>query len=222
VSAAQGSVAGDALLVPEGSPLASVPDLRGKTIAVAKGSPAHAQILLNFRKAGLSTKDVKISFLQPADAYSAFIQHRVDAWAVWDPYTAQARLEAHARVLAEGTGIADGYTFQVAGNAALADAGKNAAIRDFVVRIAKAERWSDAHREQWAQAWSAETGLAPQVTLAATQSGPDLSVPPDDAVIRSEQELADAFTEDKVLPGKIDFARFADRRYAADLATARG
>lgn len=222
VSAAQGSVAGDALLVPADSPVRSVPELRGRTVGVAKGSSAHAQLLLNLKKAGLSTKDLKISFLQPAEAYGAFNQHRIDAWAVWDPYTAQARLEANARVLADGTGTANGYTFQVAGNAALGDAGRDAAIRDYVVRIARAQRWSDAHREQWAQAWSAETGLAPQVTLAATQQGPDLPVPLDDVVVRSEQELADAFTDDKDLPGKVGFSRFVDRRYAADLATARG
>ena len=32
----------------------------------------------------------KLVFLQPADALSAFTQHQADAWAIWDPYTAQA------------------------------------------------------------------------------------------------------------------------------------
>ncbi|GAA4666295.1 MULTISPECIES: ABC transporter substrate-binding protein [Amycolatopsis] len=222
VSAAKGNVVSDTVLVPADSPLKTVADLRGKTIGVAKGSSAHGQILLTLRKAGLSTKDVKLSFLQPADAYGAFTQHRIDAWAVWDPYTSQAQLEAHARVLADGAGTANGYSFQVAGRAALADAGKNAAIRDYVVRIAKAERWSDTRREQWAQAWAADTGLSPDVALASTAKGPDLPVALDDAVVASEQELADAFTADKVLPGRVDFARFVDRRYATDLAAARG
>jgi sulfonate transport system substrate-binding protein len=222
VSAAQGGVAGDALLVPPDSTLRSVADLKGKTIGVAQGSSAHGQILLNLRKAGMTTKDVKLSFLQPSDAYSAFTQHRIDAWAVWDPYTAQAKQETGARVLVDGTGTANGYSFQVASNKALSDAGKNAAIRDYVVRVAKAERWSDAHREQWAQGWAADTGLAPQVTLASVDNGPDLPVPLDDKVEASEQQLADAFSDDKQLPGKIDFARFVDDRYAADLAQARG
>ncbi|GHF52978.1 sulfonate transport system substrate-binding protein [Amycolatopsis bartoniae] len=222
VSAAKGNVVSDTVLVPADSPLKTVADLRGKTIGVAKGSSAHGQILLTLRRAGMSTKDVKLSFLQPADAYGAFTQHRIDAWAVWDPYTSQAQLEAHARVLADGTGTANGYSFQVAGRAALSDAGKNAAIRDYVVRIAKAERWSDAHRDQWAQAWAADTGLAPDVARAATSKGPDLPVELDDTVVASEQELSDAFTNDKVLPGKVDFAKFVDRRYAADLAAARG
>ncbi|GAB3582419.1 ABC transporter substrate-binding protein [Amycolatopsis endophytica] len=222
VSAARGDVRGDALLVPPDSTAQTINDLKGKTIGVAKGSSAHGQILLNLRKVGLSTKDVELSFLQPADAYGAFTQHRIDAWAVWDPYTAQAKLEAGARTLVDGTGIANGYTFQVAGHSALSDAGKNAAIRDFVTRIAKAQRWADTHRDDWGLAWAADTGLAPEVALAAARNGPDVPVALDDAVIASEQELADAFTDEKVLPGKVDFAEFTDTRYAADLASARG
>src|SRR6266498_3285616 len=139
VASSQGSVKGDAIVVPADSPLRKVEDLRGKSIGVAKCSSAHGQVLLNLRKAGLSTKDVKLSFLQPADAYGAFRQKQIDAWAVWDPYTAQARLEANARVLADGSGTANGYTFLVAGTTSLADAGINTAIRDFVTRHAKAD-----------------------------------------------------------------------------------
>jgi sulfonate transport system substrate-binding protein len=217
VAGSQGNVKSDVILVPKDSPVRSVKDLRGRTIGVAKGSSAHGQVLYNLRKNGLSTKDVKLSFLQPADAYGAFNQHQIDAWAVWDPYTSQALLQSDARVLVDGSGTANGYTFQVAGTQALSDAGVNTAIRDYVVRHAKAERWADTHREGWAQAWAKETGLSMAVARAAVEAGPDLPVPLDDKVVRSEQDLADAFTEDGVLPGKVDFAKFVDRRFAADL-----
>jgi sulfonate transport system substrate-binding protein len=42
-------------------------------------------------------------------------------------------------------------------------------------------------------------------------------VPLDDTVIRSEQDLADAFTKDGVLPGAVDFGSFVDRRYRNDI-----
>lgn len=222
VSSSQGSVKGDAILVPEDSPLRTVADLRGRTIGVAKGSSAHGQILLNLRRSGLSTQDVKVSYLQPADAYGAFKQKRIDAWAVWDPYTSQAVLEADARVLADGTGFANGYTFIAAGTEALADAGLNSAIRDYVTRHAKAELWADGHRDEWAAVWAKETGLDLAVARAAVAAGPDRPVPLDDTVIVSEQELADAFTDGRVLPGRVDFAAFVDRRYAADLDKIRG
>lgn len=221
VSSGKGNVESDVLLVPADSPARTIEDLRGKNIAVAKGSSAHGQILLNLKKTGLSPKDVKLNFLQPSDAYAAFTQKQVDAWAIWDPYTSQALLETGARILVDGKGVANGYTFQVAGQAALADAGKNAAIKDYVTRIAKAQKWSDAHRPEWAKAWAAETGLPLEVTTKATDRGPDLPVALDDAVIASEQELADVFTDDKILPSKVDFASFVDKRYAADLGSVR-
>lgn len=218
VSSSHGNVASDAILVPPDSPLKTVKELKGKTIAVSKGSSAHGQVLYNLRKAGLSTKDVTLSFLQPADAYGAFKQHQVDAWAVWDPYTSQAKLEAGARVLADGRGTANGYTFIVGGTQALSDAGTNSAVRDYVLRHAKAERWADTHREEWAQAWAKETGLSIEVSRSVVKAGPDLPVPLDDEVVKSEQDLADAFTEDGVLPGRVDFAKFVDRRYADDIS----
>ncbi|GAB1515910.1 ABC transporter substrate-binding protein [Actinophytocola sp. KF-1] len=217
VASSQGNVTSDAILVLPDSPIRSVEDLKGKTIGVAKGSSAHGQVLYNLRANGLSTKDVTLSFLQPADAYGAFNQGQIDAWAVWDPYTSQARIESGARVIVDGSRTANGYSFLVAGTGALSDAGVNSALRDYVVRHAKAERWAGTHREEWAQAWAKETGLSIEVARATVDAGPDLPVPLDDAVVRSEQDLADAFTEDGVLPGKVDFGQFVDRRFAGDI-----
>ncbi|TQM82153.1 sulfonate transport system substrate-binding protein [Saccharothrix saharensis] len=218
VYSAKGNVESDALLVPADSALRAVPDLEGRSIAVAKGSSAHGQVLLTLAAAGLTTRDVTLNFLQPSDAYSAFTQKRVDAWAVWDPYTAQAQQEAGARVLTDGRGKSNGYTFQVAGRAALDSPGKSAAVGEFVKRIGQAQRWADTHREEWARVWAAETGLKLEVARAAVERGGDLPVPLDDAVIASEQELADAFTADGALPGKVDFRKFVDTRFQGELS----
>ena len=66
------------------------PTCGARRIAVGKGSSAHGHILGQLDKAGLTPADVKLVFLQPADALSAFTQRQADAWAIWDPYTAQA------------------------------------------------------------------------------------------------------------------------------------
>ncbi|GLY48488.1 ABC transporter substrate-binding protein [Lentzea sp. NBRC 102530] len=218
VGASKGQVEADAILVPENSPLRAVTDLKGKNIAVAKGSSAHGQVLLTLREAGLTTKDVTLNFLQPADAYGAFTQGKVDAWAVWDPYTAQAQQEAKARVLTTGEGKSNGYGFQVAGRKALDDKGKNPAIKEYLIRYYKAQKWADTHREEWAKAWAAETGLKYEVALAAVNRNGDQNVKIDDTLLKSQQELADAFTEDKTLPGKVDFAKFVDTRFQGDLS----
>ncbi|MDT8912600.1 ABC transporter substrate-binding protein [Amycolatopsis sp. PS_44_ISF1] len=221
VSVAKSDVEREAVLVPPDSPLREVKALKGKTIAVAKGSSAHGQLLNTLKNAGLTTKDVKLSFLQPSEAYAAFTQHRVDAWAIWDPYTAQAQLDAHARVLADGRGSSNGLAFETASTAALADPGRNAAIKDFVTRVVEAQLWSGRHHDEWAKTWAAETGLSLAVAQKAVAAGRDRPVPLDESVIASEQQLADAFAEDGTLPGKVDFGAFADRRYALEIEAAR-
>jgi len=62
VSVSRSNVEREAVLVPPDSPLRDVASLKGKTIGVAKGSSAHGQLLNTLHNAGLSTKDVKLSF----------------------------------------------------------------------------------------------------------------------------------------------------------------
>ncbi|GAB3686269.1 ABC transporter substrate-binding protein [Saccharopolyspora tripterygii] len=221
VAASQGNVESDALVVLPNSPLRSRDQLRGRKIAVSKGSSAHGQILQTLAAVGLTPDDVELVFLQPADALGAFKQGAVDAWAIWDPYFAQIQIESGARSIADGRGGgANGYSFQVAGTSALADAKRNSAIADYLTRLARANRFADANREKRAQAWSQDTGLAIEVTRKATELGPDLPVALDDKVIRSEQELADTFVAAKEIPRRFSFAEFVDNRFATQLATA--
>ncbi|MCD2186732.1 ABC transporter substrate-binding protein [Actinomycetospora soli] len=216
VAAAQGNVVSDAILAPRDSPLRRVEDLRDKRIAVGKGTSAHGQLLLSLRAAGMTIDDVDTTFLQPADAYGAFKQGQIDAWAVWDPYTAQAQLETGARVLVDGTGTANGYSFQVAGNQTLADPRTQAALGDYLRRVDAAMRFCDANRPERAQSWSAETKLPLAVTTTATDRGPDLPVPMDEKLVASQQDLADAFSDAGVIPGRVRFADVIDRRYESE------
>ncbi len=164
---------------------------------------------------------MELVILQPADALGAFNGGEVDAWAIWDPYFAQVQLETGAEVLTDGTGVSNGLDFQVAGDAALADAAKNTALADYVVRVAKAQIFSDTHRPERAQAWAEDTGLPIEVTRRATDAGPNLPIPLDDSVIRSSQELADAFVQAKEIPRQFEFAEYVDTRFEQRLAEVR-
>ncbi|HEX9337349.1 MAG TPA: ABC transporter substrate-binding protein [Pseudonocardiaceae bacterium] len=235
VAAAQGPVAGDTILVPKNSPIHTLADLRGRTIAVAKGSSAHGHLLLALKKAGLTQSDATISYLQPADAYAAFSQRQVDAWAIWDPYTSQALQLTGARILVDGTGtiggakpgtsaptngsaLSNGYEFQVASRAALAGAGTNSAIRDYLLRLAKASTWASSHLSAWAAVWARQTGLAAGVADAAVVNTTRRPVPLTAALVTSEQNLADSFVAAKVLPTEFTFADYVDHRFDADIA----
>lgn len=90
---------GAAILVPKDSPIKAVADLKGKRVAVAKGSSSHAVTVRALAHAGLSPRDIQEVYLAPADATAAFNGGRVDAWTVWDPYYAIAEQRYNARVL---------------------------------------------------------------------------------------------------------------------------
>jgi sulfonate transport system substrate-binding protein len=199
---------GDAIVVPKDSDITSVADLKGKRVGVAEGSSANYNLLAQLEKAGLSYGDVEVQNLQPADALAAFSSGHLDAWAIWEPFTSQAELESDARVITTGKGVVNGYVFQVASNAALDDPATKAALEDYVARIARAQVWSRTHKEDWAKVWSEETGLSEDITLAATKKRDIELVPIDQDVIDSEQDMADAFAENDLLPGTFDVTPF--------------
>ncbi|MFJ9848479.1 ABC transporter substrate-binding protein [Streptomyces sp. NPDC101150] len=219
IAGTHSSSAGEAILVKKGSPLKRPADLKGRSIAVAQGSSANYQLVASLKRAGLSPKDVRLSYLQPADALAAFSRGKVDAWAVWDPYTSQALDQADARVLTTGQGVVNGLSFQVAAPAALADKKKAAVLKDYVDRLRRAQNWVFKHPGAWAKAWAKETGLPEKVALAAVKRtrGTGVSVAVDKAAVASEQGIVDSFAQLKLIPRTFDFRSFVDTRFNGEL-----
>ncbi|MEV0642576.1 ABC transporter substrate-binding protein [Streptomyces sp. NPDC050619] len=219
VAAWHGTSKGDAILVPKSSKLSKPQDLKGKSVAVAQGSSAHYQLVASLEAAGLSLRDVKVKYLQPADALAAFTSGSVDAWAVWDPYTSQILKAEQGRVLTTGEGVTNGLTFQVAAPGALKDAKKSAAVKDYLERLRRAYRWVYDHEEEWAKVWAKDTGLPEDVALASVKRtyATRIAVAVDKPLVASEQRIADAFTALKLIPRKVDFADFTDTRFNGDL-----
>lgn len=217
VSTYDGGGVGDQILVHDDAPLRTVADLRGKSIALAKGSSAHGNGLVQRDRAGLTPADVKLVFLQPADALTAFTQRRVDAWAAWDAYTAQTEKEVPVRSIASATGVTNGAGFGVASDEALSDPRRNTALGDLLVRYAKAVRWAKDNPDDWAAKYATEVSLPPDV--AALAQGRSLRLPADlsDDLVASEQEMTDLFAESGQIAGAPRFADFVDRRFSERL-----
>jgi sulfonate transport system substrate-binding protein len=214
VSAYDGGGNGDQILVHADSPIRSIADLRGKSVAVGKGSSAHGHILAQLKKAGLAPSDVKLVFLQPADALSAFRARQADAWAIWDPYTAQAAAQLPVRSIGQARDVTNGNWFGIASDAALADPKRNTALADLLVRFEKAVRWAKDHPQQWAQSYAEAVGL--DVKVAEVVQGRSLRLPTelDDEIIASEQKIADLFAESgQIASPAPKFADWVDRRY---------
>src|SRR5579872_3551699 len=87
-----------ALVTTKDSKIASVTDLKGKRVAVTRGTDPHIFLVRALLEAGLSEKDITPVLLQHADGKTALIRGDVDAWAGLDPMMAQAEIEDGARL----------------------------------------------------------------------------------------------------------------------------
>lgn len=194
----------EAIVVPKNSPLKSVADLKGKKIALNRGSNVHYLLVKLLEKAGLQYKDVQVAYLAPSDARAAFERGSLDAWVIWDPFLAAAEHQLGARILADGTGVVSNYQFFVASRSY---ARQNPKIVDIVVEeLDKTDQWSSKNLAQVVSVLSQQTGLEPAVVqLAAKRYSYGVArVTP--SVIAEQQKIADTFTELKLIPRKLNVA----------------
>jgi len=190
-----------AVLVRRDGPIAGIADLRGQRVAVTKGSSAHYQLVRTLRSAGLTLSDIRPVYLQPSDAAAAFRAGSVAAWTIWDPFYAIAERDPGARVLTDGS-IAPSNSFFLARR----DYAEHfPAVIVSVLRAANgAAAWSDAHQEDLARIMADVTGVDVDAQRVAAARGTYRVAFLDDAVIRTQQGVADTFHALGVIPAAID------------------
>jgi sulfonate transport system substrate-binding protein len=87
-----------ALVTRKDSAITKVADLKGKRVAVTRGTDPHIFLVRALLDAGLSEKDITPVLLQHPDGKTALIRGDVDAWAGLDPMMAQAEVEDGAKL----------------------------------------------------------------------------------------------------------------------------
>ena len=187
-----------AVLVPKGSPIHAVADLKGKTIATTRGSIGHYLILRVLDTTGLKPSDVRITFLSPGDSKAAFGSGAIDAWSTWSPYVPTA-LGDGARILADGTTYYSGTAFDVANVEAARS--KQAALTDFLQREAKAYAWARAHPRDYAKVLAHETGLPDNIAYYHVTHQTLTRVPIDAALKAEEKNVVANFRKAGALSG---------------------
>jgi sulfonate transport system substrate-binding protein len=87
-----------ALVTRKDTAINKIEDLKGKRVAVTRGTDPHIFLVRALRSVGLSEKDIVPVLLQHPDGKTALIRGDVDAWAGLDPMMAQAQVEDGARL----------------------------------------------------------------------------------------------------------------------------
>ena len=166
VAIGQQSLDGVAILVRKDSSIKTIADIRGKRVAIWKGSWSQQLLFSALDKAGVPRDAVDIRYLSALDASHALDGGAVDVIATWEPYVTQQERQG-ARVLTTAKGLIPAQSFVVA-NAHSLEA-KHAAIDDFLQRLRKAREWSvssPAHTEAYADAWAERTRANREIARA--------------------------------------------------------
>ena len=189
-----------AIIVPPDSPIHSVADLKGKRVAVQKGSGCNFLLLAALSKAGLTINDIQVRYLEAPDGLAAFRGGNVDAWVIWDPFLAAQQREAHVRVIADGTGGVAQYNRFYTATTAFADKHPDV-LRVVFDELNVTGRWVKAHPEEAAQILGPLWGdiPAPTVELANSRRSYDI-VPVSRDRLGEQQRIADTYLSAGMIP----------------------
>ncbi|HEY9104194.1 sulfonate ABC transporter substrate-binding protein [Chitinimonas sp.] len=191
----------EAIVVPKGSPILKVADLKGKKVVLNKGSNVHYLLVKALEKAGLQYGDIQTVFLPPADARAAFERGAVDAWVIWDPFLAAAEKQLGARVLADGRGIVANHQFFLAARPYAAK--RPDVVKAVLDELDKTDAWSKQNSKEASAVLAKQIGLDQDIVELATSRYSFGVSAITEQIAAEQQKIADVFHTLKLIPKPI-------------------
>ena len=192
---------GEAILLPKDSPIRSLNDLKGKKIALNKGSNVHYLLVRALESVGLKYSDIQPIYLPPSDARAAFERGSVDAWVIWDPFQAAAEEQLQARTLRDGQGLVSNHQFYLAARRFAENHPK--VITTLLDEIRDIGQWVEGNVDEATAQVAPLLGLSSEITRKAVIRQGYGAKPIDAAVVREQQKIADTFADLKLIPKRL-------------------
>ena len=192
---------GEGLLVKNDSPVKSILELKGKKVAVAKGSNSHYFLIKALEKQGLTLNDIIPTYLPPAEARAALEQGHVDAWSVWDYFYASAEIQAGVRTLTNGEGIVDNHAFYISRRPFVELYPE--AVKAIVDEVAKTDAWIVSNPSDAAASLATQTGVDAKILQRAIERSNYGPVALTTEVIAAQQKIADTIHALGLIPKPI-------------------
>jgi sulfonate transport system substrate-binding protein len=190
----------EAIVVRKDSTIKSLADLRGKKVALNRGSNVHYLLIKALESVKLKVSDIEVVYLAPGDARPAYDSGKVDAWVIWDPFLAGAE-QSGSRVLADGEHLVDNRFFYIA-RREFARAHPEL-LRTVLDEFKNLSEWERKNPEESAKIEAESSGVSYEALLAAERRHTYGILPIDDAQIDTQQAIANAFRQLELIPKDI-------------------
>lgn len=193
------SAATQDIVIPKNSSIQSPADLRGKKVALQKGSSAHYLLLKVLQENNIAANEVEVVSLSPADARAAFEQGNVDAWSIWDPFLAVVEASGNIRELKVGR---NRRIFFLAAQQFAKDSPD---LLKTVLDEAKQNGiWAKQNFKAIAAQFSKDVNVEESILEKVYQRRSWEVLPVNEEVQTGQQQVADAFYKAQVIPKAID------------------
>jgi aliphatic sulfonates family ABC transporter substrate-binding protein len=180
---------GAAIVVHRDSPIRQVADLKGKTVALNRGSNSDYLVLKALEEAELDFDDVQLSDLPPGDAQAAFEHRDFDAWAIWNPVLAQLRQQSGARVLRDSSGMSGNFLCYV-GTRAFTGAHPDL-VDEFLQEVGEAGAWINENQAAAVDLLAQNVPVSRAAISAALSRRRFGARPVDATLLAAQQSVAD-------------------------------
>jgi sulfonate transport system substrate-binding protein len=211
-----------AILVPAGSPIRSVAQLRGHTVAVQEGTVEQYYLVQALAHAHVPYSAVHVDNLTLTTASTAVTDGQVDAAVVVQPLIGLDQATGKVRQIASAAGLLQTIGYLTASNAALANPQKAAALTDFIGRFYKAEATLAKDPALAAQTYASTYGVSVAVATEAVASSQSKGTPITPALIAYQQSEANTFQRLGLIPSHLNVKSIFDLPFNAAVARAAG
>lgn len=192
-----------AILISQDSPIRSIADLKGKKVAVTKGTARHYTLVKALESAGLQPEDIKPVYLLPADARAAFEQGKVDASVVVDPLYGVQERTGKVRVLVNGEAVAKQRGFYLA-TRTFAELHPDV-IQALIEQQKQESEWAKNHLSDVAKLLSEDTKIDVDTWKWVLERRAAFGIEPiNPEIIAEQQQIADVFYRLQLIPKQID------------------
>lgn|SRR5690625_4732055 len=202
VAAGKSKYHGSGILVPEGSSIKQLKDLKGKEIGFAKGSSSHYLLVKALEKVDLKYNDITPAFLSPGDARVAFEQGSIDAMVVWDPFTASVEVNSNGRMIADGEGLTTDRDFFIATNSFAEN--HTEIVNTVIEEVTVSSEWANNNVDELVKM----LGPILNIDKASIKRAAERRIYGIEDVtgemIEEQQEIADTFFDLQIIPKQID------------------
>jgi sulfonate transport system substrate-binding protein len=205
------------LIAAPGTGINSWADLKGKKVALQRGTSAEATVLQGLQRVGLKLSDINVVDLPFTQVAAARQGGSVQAGILVPPLdTGYLTSNAGAKVVDRPDNLTARLSFLIAKKSAIEDPAKAAALRDYILRLGRAFAKIKANPDPFIDKFyvgqyhlTRAAGKALLDRLGASsfvQFTPELNT--------AQQELADLFHDAGEIPDKVDAAQEFDTRFA--------